>query len=237
MIYFSHRGANTFRVQNTVEAFKLAHTQGARRFELDVHLLKDGQLAVHHDYSLLSTTGRDVKLADLTAGELKKYPLDNPFTKEPVYVPLLADVLPVIIPGLKTVNIELKNDGNIYPGIEKKLLQALSAYPALRGKILFSSFDYDCLMRLRHLAPRVRIGLLTRKFDVKQALSLHAKSVHMNQTRFTLQIAQTCHENGLHIYLYTVNELETARQLERAGADGFFTDRIDVFCAKTKNPA
>ena len=50
MIYFSHRGANTKRVQNTVEAFALAHAQGATHYELDVHLLKDGALAVHHDY-------------------------------------------------------------------------------------------------------------------------------------------------------------------------------------------
>ena len=55
MIYLAHRGANTQRVQNTVEAFALAQTQGAQYYELDVHLLQDGQLAVHHDYSLQQT--------------------------------------------------------------------------------------------------------------------------------------------------------------------------------------
>ncbi len=229
MIYFSHRGANTLRVQNTVESFALAHAQGARCFELDVHLLKDGNLAVHHDYSLLSTAGEDVKLADLTAADLKKYPLKNPFADDPVYVPLLDDVLPVIVPGLEVVNIELKNDNNVYPGLEKILLNKLSAYPALFPKILFSAFDYDSLVRLRELAPNARIGLLTRKFDVKQALLLRAESVHMNQTRFTPAIAQTCHENGLKLYLYTVNEITAVKQLTAQGADGFFTDRIDLF--------
>ena len=62
MIYFAHRGANTQRVENTVSAFALAQKQGVTHYELDVHLLKDGQLAVHHDYSLLRTTGVDVKL-------------------------------------------------------------------------------------------------------------------------------------------------------------------------------
>ena len=71
MIYFSHRGANTKRVENTPAAFALAHQQGARFFELDVHLLKDGFLAVHHDYSLLRTAGKEVLLKDLTAPDFK----------------------------------------------------------------------------------------------------------------------------------------------------------------------
>ena len=229
MIYFSHRGANTLRVQNTVDAFALAHAQGARCFELDVHLLKDGNLAVHHDYSLLSTAGQNVKLADLTAADLKKYPLRNPFTESPVYVPLLDEVLPIVSPGLELLNIELKNDGNVYPGVEKILLDKLSAYAGLNARILFSSFDYACLTCLRALAPRARVGLLTRQFEVKQALALRAKSVHVNQTRFTPQMAQICHQNGLKLYLYTVNEVDTATRLAQAGADGFFTDRIDLF--------
>ena len=229
MIYFSHRGANTFCVQNTVPAFALAHTQGARNFELDVHLLKDGRLAVHHDYSLLSTAGKDVLLADLTEEELKKIPLQNPFGDEDVFVPMLEEILPVVSPGLELLNIEIKNDDNRYPGVEKVVLSVLRNRPYLLQKILFSSFDYDTLVRLRTFAPTARIGLLTRAFDVQQAVSLRAESVHMNQTRFTPQIAQICHEKKLRVYLYTVNEVATAAQLEKNGADGIFTDKIHLF--------
>ena len=229
MIYFSHRGANTFRVQNTVPAFALAHEQGARNFELDVHLLKDGRLAVHHDYSLLSTAGKDVRLADLTAPQIKQIPLTNPFGTEEVFVPMLEEILPVVSPELALLNIEIKNDDNRYPGIEKGLLSVLENQPHLFPKILFSSFDYDTLARLRALAPTARIGLLTRAFDVQQALSLRAESVHINQTRFTPQIAQICHKNNLRVYLYTVNEVQTAAQLAQDGADGIFTDKIHLF--------
>lgn len=229
MIYFSHRGANTFCVQNTVPAFSLAHTQGARKFELDVHLLKDGQLAVHHDYSLLSTAGKDVLLSGLTADELKKIPLKNPFGAEDVFVPLLTEVLPVVTPALEILNIEIKNDNNVYPGIENALCRTLENHPHLLQKILFSSFDYDTLSRLRALLPHARIGLLTRAFDVTQALLLKAESVHINQTRFTPEIAQICHANNLCVYLYTVNDPTTATRLARDGADGIFTDKIHLF--------
>ena len=180
MIYFAHRGFSDQRVQNTCEAFALAREKGATCYELDVHLLKDGALAVHHDYSLLSTAGVDVKLADLTAADLKKYPLHNPFTAGPVYVPLLQEVLPIVVPGLQLLNVEIKNDNNVYPGLEKVVLTELKNWPVLSEKVLFSSFDYDTLARLRALWPQARIGLLTRQFDVSKALALRAESVHIN---------------------------------------------------------
>lgn len=229
MIYFSHRGANTQRVQNTTEAFALAHKQGAHYFELDVHLLKDGKLAVHHDYSLLSTAGVDVALKDLNTTDLKKYPLKNPFTQSPVYVPLLTDVLPLIVPGLELLNIELKNDGNIYPGLEETVLKTVPT--ALLPNILFSGFDYSTLQRLRALAPQARIGQLTRAFNVQEALDVKAESVHINYTRFTPQLAQICHANGLNIYCYTVNDKTLCAQLAAQGADGIFTDVIIDFLA------
>ena len=202
MIYFAHRGSNTKRVQNTVEAFSLAREQGATHYELDVHLLKDGALAIHHDYSLLSTTGVDVYLKDLTAADLNKYPLQNPFTQQRVYVALLTDVLAELVPSFTLLNIELKNDGNIYPGLEKAVLNALPA--EILPRVLFSSFDYASLQRMRAFMPSARIGLLTRQFNMHQALEVRAESVHINHIRFTPDIATSCHAQGLKLYCYTL---------------------------------
>ena len=230
MIYFAHRGASAEAVQNTIPAFVRARELGASRYELDVHLTQDTVLAVHHDYSLLSTSGKDVYLKDVTFAKLQTYPLQNVFSAQTLFVPHLADVLSVIAPGLELLNIELKNDDNRYPGIEEKLLEFLHArYPQILPKILFSSFDYETLARLRALDKTARIGLLTRAFDVSAALRLGAESVHLNHTRFTPEIARVCHENGLLVYLYTVNDAELAARLAAQGADGIFTDRIGMF--------
>ncbi|WP_432634660.1 glycerophosphodiester phosphodiesterase [Candidatus Avelusimicrobium sp.] len=230
MIYFAHRGASQERVQNTLPAFACARELGATRYELDVHLSKDGALLVHHDYSLLSTAGVGVQLGSLTVADLKKYPLINKFTQTPVFVPRLQDVLPVVRPQLACLNIELKNDDNRYPGLEAAVLACLRQMaPDILPKTLFSGFDYDTLIRLRKLDKNARIGLLTRSFDVSKALALGAESVHMNYTRFTPQIAQVCHENGLKIYLYTVNDPALAARFADEGADGIFTDCIGLF--------
>lgn len=230
MIYFAHRGASAEVVQDTVPAFERARELGASCYELDVHLTQDGTLAVHHDYSLLSTAGADVQIKNVTFAELQNYPLINRFGPEHLFVPRLEEVILSVAPGLKLLNIELKNDGNLYPGIEKTLLEFLrERFPHLLPKILFSSFDYETLVRLRALDKTARIGLLTRAFDVSAAVCLGAESVHLNHTRFTADIARTCHEHGLKVYLYTVNDGVLAARLAADGADGIFTDKIGMF--------
>lgn len=229
MIYFAHRGASSLAVQNTLPAFEKAREAGARCYELDVHLSADKQLVIHHDYSLLSTAGVDVPISALTAAELKQIPLKNSFSTESVYVPLLSEVLPMIAPELDLLNIELKNEEDRYPGLEQQLLTQLQHYPEIAPKILFSSFDYHSLKRLRSLSKNARIGLLTRSFDVSQALSLQAESVHLNYMRLTGEILECCHQNRLKVYCYTVNSKETASQLEQLGVDGIFTDFVQNF--------
>ena len=70
---YAHRGYHDKpRIpENSIPAFKRAvqHGFGA---ELDVHLMKDGHLAVIHDASLLRTAGVDVQIEDLTAAELSQ---------------------------------------------------------------------------------------------------------------------------------------------------------------------
>ena len=132
MIYFAHRGASAEAVQNTVPAFKRARELGASYYELDVHLTKDGALVVHHDYSLLSTAGKDVHIKDVTFSKLQTCPLHNAFGVERVFVPRLEEVLPVILPGLELLNIGLKHADTRYPGIEENLLAFLrSQYPQI----------------------------------------------------------------------------------------------------------
>ena len=230
MIYFAHRGASSQQVQNTSAAFLRARQLGASCYELDVHLTQDRQLVVHHDYSLLATAGKDLKIGEVPLSVLQSVPLLNRFDQQVVYVPLLTEVLPLIEPGLQLLNIELKNDENRYSGIEEELLKVLSVhFPQLLSKTLFSSFDYNTLSRIRQLDKNARIGLLTRSFDVSQAISLGAESVHLNYTRFTPQTAEICHTHGLKTYLYTVNETVLAEKLRQQGADGIFTDCIDLF--------
>ena len=175
----------------------------------------------------------DVQIKNLTLSQLQKYPLINRFSSDVCTVPTLRDVLPVIQEELQILNIEIKNDGNLYPGIEASLLEKLELYaPELLPKLLISSFDYETLVRVRKLNKNVKIGRLCRQFDLAKTLALGASSLHMNHTRITPPIIAACHQNGLKVFVYTVNDPALATTLQAQGVDGIFTDRVDLFVKK-----
>lgn len=231
MKYFAHRGSNAHMPANSLPAFALAREAGCTCYELDVHLSKDQCLVVHHDYNLGvdTTCARDIK--DVTLDDLHQCRILHSFDKALIVrPPLLSEVLPVIIEELEILNIEIKNDGGVYPGIEKILWDRLNIFgPEALKKILFSSFDYPTLQRLRKIAPGAQIGLLTRLFEPQKARNINAASVHMSKTRITREIVDICHGEGRKVYVYTVNDKYTARSLERIGVDGIFTDNPEIF--------
>ena len=223
MIIFAHRGASAQAPANSKEAFLLARKQGASCYELDIHLTQDNRLPVQHDY-VVGDTAHAVQ--DFTWPELKNFCAQNQIARPA----LLEEILPVVEPELACLNIELKNDDNVYPGIEQALLDLLMHHaPNLLPKILFSSFDILTLQRVRSLAPQAKIGLLTRAFNLSHAQDLNAYSVHLNQTRVTPQIVQACHADGRRVFIYTVNTKEDKERLAQMGVDGIFTDRPDLF--------
>lgn len=219
---------------NSLAAFAKAKELGCTCYELDVHLSKDGHLVVHHDYNLGTDTTcvRDIK--DVTLEDLEQCRLVHGF--DPSIVarpPLLHEVLPLVVEELELLNIEIKNDDNVYPGIEEVLWKQLNMFgPEALAKIFFSSFDYPTLQRLRKIAPAAQISLLTRLFEPQKARNLDACSVHMNKTRITKEIVDMCHSEGREVFVYTVNDQYTMRSLQRIGVDGIFTDSPNLFLNK-----
>ena len=88
---YAHRGFHDKPQipENSLPAFRRAieHGFGA---ELDVHLLKDGTLAVFHDSDLRRCTGTDGQIEDLTLEELKQLRLEGTDEQIPTFDEVLA---------------------------------------------------------------------------------------------------------------------------------------------------
>jgi glycerophosphoryl diester phosphodiesterase len=213
MQIIAHRGASAYKPENSLEAFREAARLGSDFFEADVHLTRDGALALWHDYQF---EGRVIK-----KGLLRDFPLAT--LKE------LLDILP----PAANLNIEIKNDGNIYEGIERAVLGLLQTYPPpLKERILISSFDYPTLQRVRALDTDIKIGVLTRDFDVSAALALRACSVNISFKRVNAEIVKSCHKNNLKVYVYTVNTPAEAAVMASLGVDAIFSDYPDLLPPK-----
>ncbi|MBO4707716.1 MAG: glycerophosphodiester phosphodiesterase [Elusimicrobiaceae bacterium] len=209
MLVIAHRGASAYAKENTLKAFDLAFKLGASWLETDIQRSKDGVLVLYHDYNLKN--GKKIK--DSTFEYLKKFD-----------IPTLVDLLK-ITPKNFTLNLEIKNDDNIYPGIEKQILEELKkAKNIAKEQILISSFAVDSLQKIHSLDKQINIGILTRNFELKTPLSLKAKSVNISVKRVTKKIVETCHKNGLKVLVYTVNDLQIYQKLKKWKVDGIFSD-------------
>ena len=153
---YAHRGLHGPGVpENSMAAFRAA-LDGGFGVELDVHLLKDGNLAVMHDSLLNRTTGQAGRMEDLTTEDLKHYFLEG--TAETI--PEFGEVLD-LFGGKAPLIIELKSaDGN-HAALTEAACKLLEGYP---GPFCMESFDPKCVAWLRKNRPDIIRGQLAENF-------------------------------------------------------------------------
>ena len=170
---YAHRGLHHKPTvpENSLAAFKAAVESGYA-IELDVHLMRDGNIAVIHDSSLKRTAGYDVKIEDLTIPDLEKFKLEESNEK----IPTLNQVLE-LVDGRVPLLVEIKTENNC-AAVTEKTVQILSEY---KGDYLIESFDPRCILWLKKHAPDIVRGQLTQNF-------IKAKSGLKLITRFLLSV-------------------------------------------------
>ena len=172
---YAHRGLHDKPAipENSMEAFRRAVEQGYGA-ELDVHLMKDGSLAVIHDSSLKRTAGADVRIEDLTKEDLEQYRLEG--TEE--RIPLLKDVLR-LFRGKTPLIIELKPEGGNHDALAKAVADLMRSYP---GIWCVESFDPRVVRWFNRNYSEVCRGQLAANFfkDRDSDLSLPVKLVLTN---------------------------------------------------------
>jgi glycerophosphoryl diester phosphodiesterase len=227
-LVIGHRGASRAHPENTLAAFAGAAALGAEWVELDVRRTADGVLVVHHDPVL--PDGRvivETARADL-----------------PVAVPTLTDALATCATAGLGVNVEIKSDPrdpDYDPehrvAAEVASMLALDATMADgRPRHLVTSFDPQCLDRVRAVAPSLRTGQLA--FNIDHIATL------MDRTRGAGHVAVNpwdpfvdesfmalARAAGLEVYPWTVDDPDRMRALVALGVDGIITNVPDVLRA------
>ena len=170
---YAHRGLHdSEKPENSMAAFRAALEHGYG-IEFDIHLIKDGNLAVIHDCSLLRTTGIVGNVTDLTTEELSDYHLCG--TEETI--PTFRQVLE-LFDGKAPLIIELKCDGNA----EALVDTAVKAMEGYEGPYCMESFDPRCVYILKKKYPHIIRGQLTEDyFSSNSTLPAPLKWVLKNQ--------------------------------------------------------
>lgn len=153
---YAHRGLHGNGIpENSMPAFRAALDAGYG-IELDVHLMRDGNLAVIHDASLKRTAGVDVRIEDLTLPELANYPLEG--TQE--IIPTFDQVLELFA-GKAPMIIELKAERGNHAALCEAVCKRMESY---RGNFCMESFDPRCVRWLRKNRPDIIRGQLSQNF-------------------------------------------------------------------------
>ena len=172
---YAHRGLHDKpRIpENSMAAFRLAAEHGFG-VELDVHLTRDGRLAVIHDSSLLRTCGHDVQVEDLTAAELAAFRLEG--TEE--QIPFLEEILP-LFENCAPLIVELKPLRGNHAALAKAATDCLDRFQA---EYCVESFDPRCVFWLKKNRPDVIRGQLSENFfrsETKLAFPLRLACTHL----------------------------------------------------------
>ncbi len=154
---YAHRGWHDKPAipENSLPAFRRALDRGWGA-ELDVHLLRDGTLAVFHDSDLRRCTGEAGNIEDLDREGLSRLRLEG--TEEPV--PLFDEVL-ALFEGKAPLIIELKSHEGNYKALTEAVIARLDRY---RGDFCVESFDPRVLLVLRRERPNILRGQLSMDF-------------------------------------------------------------------------
>ena len=102
-------------------------------------------------------------------------------------------------------------------------------FSALKN-LIFSSFDHQTLINLRHKIPNARLATLCERLDEKTLTitsDINAYSCHIHHLLLTNNDIDHLHQKDIQVWVYTVNKPEQIEGLN--SIDAIFTDFPDRF--------
>lgn len=239
MRIYAHRGCSGTYPENTLAALKAAAELPITGVEIDVHLTKDREIVVIHDEKVNRTTDGEGYVRDMTLNELRKLDAGSWFSAEFAgeKIPTLDEVFDVFQDTNHRLNIELKTDVFPYVGLVDKVLEAAEKR-GFAHRILISSFNHEDIQTVS-LRKSVESAILTKEvyvdvFDYARVVGTNR--IHMSLPGAFRRMATDALHRGAIVYVYTVNQLEYAHQLQQIGIHGIFTDYPEIMLAELESP-
>jgi glycerophosphoryl diester phosphodiesterase len=158
----------------------------------------------------------------------------DPFLKDGRFISTLT----VQEAGLPTLHEVLSLDGSFLFNIEAKVSEhtpenfaemvlAVIRERAVEARVIFQSFDFPILHRMKRLAPEITQAALwegaARSF-VEIARDAGTNIVAPEYILVTPEEVEAAHAHGIKVIVWTANTVEDWKRLIAAGVDGIITD-------------
>ena len=234
---FAHRGAHgpaTGAGENSYEAFAAAVDLGYRYLETDVHRTADGVVVALHDETLDRTTDGEGRVGQRAWGEISRLTVAGG-GRVPRLDELLAD-----FPDAR-FNLDCKA-----PDTVPDLVRVLREADAL-DRVCVGSFQHRTVTSLRDefgdelctaatsREVRLLVAAAAAPRGSRRALTFAIGAdcaqvpVQEGRTRIvTDRFVETCHDAGLPVHVWTIDDESQMSELLDLGADGLMTDRAQT---------
>lgn len=206
--------------QNSITSLKLADKIGCYGSEFDVHLTKDGVIVVHHDQNV----GK-IDIQTSTYKALKKERLRNgekiPTLEQ--YLDAGKDLSCKLVLEIKRQMVQSHEDSLVRQCVD------LVKSKGLTDRIVWISFSGKACELLHQLLPDAHIQYLLGDWDPKTIKAKGLSGIDYEQKVIALhpEWIKECHDLGLVVNVWTVNDLNTINQFIKAGVD-FITTNVPV---------
>jgi glycerophosphoryl diester phosphodiesterase len=235
----AHRGESFDAPENTLAAIRLAWQRGAEAVEIDIRLTRDRKIVVFHDETTWRLARKPRKVHNQTLQELKA--LDVGRHKGGQWagerIPTLREVLATIPPD-KNLFIEIKSGPEILPVLKKDLKQS----KIIPRQLKLIGLEFTTMVAAKKLLPAYEVVWVANVRSPSKIQKLVALAKQSGLDGLDLTVSKWIDENlkdqmdrlGLKLYVWTVNDAQTARRLLKAGIHGITTDRPSWLKKKVK---
>ncbi len=207
-------------MENSLQGFVLAASQGIERFELDIRLSSDNQLMVVHDEKLMRLTNTTLKVSQTSAKQLGQTHLLGIRQG----IPTLEQVV-CACPHIKHWQFEIKTQ-NTNPNFIRPIHTLIKKYQ-LQEKVTITSKHVGILRAFKRIAPNIPRGYVQEwalPNGIRTALKLGCKVLALNKNLARQKYITKAQKNGLHVSIWTVNLPEDVVRLHEFGVDSIISD-------------
>lgn len=223
----AHRGLSGLETENTIEAFIAAANRSYYGIECDVHITRDQEFVVIHDYNTKRISPDNLTIRDSTYAELLNVNLYNYLYEQPHAfrkIPRIQDYLEICKKYEKVAVVELKPRFTFEQ--IKRLLNLINEYEYLHNTIIIS-FDLENLINIRKINKDITIQYLIGDYEEEalQACKKHHLDININYQNLSKEIVEAFHSQNIKVNSYTVNNPIVALMLVTWNVD-FITTNI-----------
>lgn len=241
-----HKGADAIRPGNTIESFKAAVGAGVDMIELDV-LRPRSDFAAHDDWRRAAAG----PVAEPGGPLLVAHDWGDARRRDPLELAQALDAFAV--PPLDRVQLDLDLK---LAGREDEVVSALRER-GLVERAEISTMEVSSLREIRRLEPALRLGwtvprirrdwnsipwakplvaaaLISLRARIptlvrRRAPQLGVRALWAYHPVITRRLVRACHDSGLEMIAWTVDDLELIRRLATLGVDGICSNDPRLF--------